>query len=103
MKEIDVEGNRPMKRRPECRVRERKANSLCLKYLFHTKPLKHPILVAKAVYILSFLKNAVINGYDEYEGYYYSCINIGINVLACFEKNTTLDSTLSLNSQRKIN
>jgi hypothetical protein len=85
--DIDIEGTNPIKCRPEFRPREKKINSLNLRYLFYSKPKKHPILVVKAVYILGFLKNALINGFNEYGEYYSTCFVIGVNVMACFNRN----------------
>jgi hypothetical protein len=55
--------------------------------MFNLKPRKHPILVAKAVYIFSFLKNALLNGWNECEEYHSTCFVIGINVKECFNRN----------------
>jgi hypothetical protein len=64
-----------------------KATSLYLKRIFWMKPNKHPILVAKAVYILSFLKHAIVNCHRYWNSSGYIEEMTGYQVEACFKRN----------------
>jgi hypothetical protein len=90
MKEIDIEGVVPMERRPSFRKRIIKATSLILKRVFWMKPNKHPILVAKAVYIFSFLKHAIINCHNYWNSSSYIEEMTGYQIEACFKRDYNL-------------
>jgi hypothetical protein len=97
---IDIDGESDIRRR-QLRPREFKINSLNLKYMFYSKPKKHPILVAKAVYMFSFLKNALVNGWNECGEYHSACFVIGINVKECFKRNYNYGYESFLKSSEK--
>jgi hypothetical protein len=51
------------------------------------KPSKHPILVAKDVYIFSFLKHAVVNCHKYWNSRGYVEEMAGYQIEACFNRN----------------
>jgi hypothetical protein len=85
-KDIDIEGKIPMKCKPKFRRRIVQETSLYLKRISWIKPSKHPILVAKAVYILSFLKHALVNCYNFWNCKGYIEEMTGYQVEACLKR-----------------